>query len=126
MEGIFGEMITFSHISSIYENPAFAAPARKPFITAMKSMGFGRSVLLQTPQNHSNCVLLKFVHFHNDSANVIKIQHFVHHHLTPGERFWPASMPCILRGHTNIPIAQYGSSNLGIMKTVKQSGLANR
>ena len=50
----------------------------------------------------------------------------MHHHLTPGERFWPASMPCILRGHTNIPIAQYGSSNLGIMKTVYRRGLANR
>jgi len=35
-------------------------------------------------------------------------------------------MPCILRGHTNIPIAQYGSSNLGIMKTVYRRGLANR
>ena len=23
-----------------------------------------------------------------------KIQHFVHHHLSPSERFWPASMPC--------------------------------
>jgi len=55
-----------------------------------------------------------------------KIQHFVYHHLTPSERFWPASMPCILRGHTNIPIAQYGSSNLGIMKTVYRRGLANR
>jgi len=55
-----------------------------------------------------------------------KIQHFVHHHLTPSERFWSASMPCILRGHTNIPIAQYGSSNLGIMKTVYRRGLANR
>ena len=55
-----------------------------------------------------------------------KIQHFVHHHLPASERFWPASMPCILRGHTNIPIAQYGSSNLGIMKTVYRRGLANR
>ena len=55
-----------------------------------------------------------------------KIQHFAHHHLPPSERFWPASMPCILRGHTNIPIAQYGSSNLGIMKTVYRRGLANR
>jgi len=55
-----------------------------------------------------------------------KIQHFVHHHLPASERFWPASMPCILRGNTNIPIAQYGSSNLGIMKTVYRRGLANR
>ena len=55
-----------------------------------------------------------------------KIQHFVHNHLTQSERFWRASMPCILRGHTNIPIAQYGSSNLGIMKTVYRRGLANR
>ena len=35
-------------------------------------------------------------------------------------------MPCILRGQTNIPIANYGSSNLGMMKTVYRRGLSNR
>ena len=55
-----------------------------------------------------------------------KINHYVYHHLPNSERFWPASMPCILRGKTNIPIAYYGESNLGKMKTVYRRGLANR
>ena len=55
-----------------------------------------------------------------------KIHHYVHHHLPLSERFWPASMPCIIRGQTNIPIANYGNSNLGMMKTVYRRGLANR
>ena len=55
-----------------------------------------------------------------------KINHYINHHLPNGERFWPASMPCILRGKTNIPIAYYGESNLGKMKTVYRRGLANR
>jgi len=55
-----------------------------------------------------------------------KINHYINHHLPNGERFWPASMPCILRGKTNIPIAYYGESNLGKMKTVYRRGLSNR
>ncbi|MEC7595917.1 MAG: glutamate--cysteine ligase [Pseudomonadota bacterium] len=55
-----------------------------------------------------------------------KINHYIYHHLPHTERFWPASMPCILRGKTNIPIAYYGESNLGKMKTVYRRGLANR
>ena len=55
-----------------------------------------------------------------------KINHYVYHHLPNSERFWPASKPCILRGKTNIPIAYYGESNLGKMKTVYRRGLANR
>ena len=54
------------------------------------------------------------------------IHDYVYHHLPKNERFWPASMPCILRGQTNIPIANYGSSNLGMMKTVYRRGLSNR
>ena len=54
------------------------------------------------------------------------IHNYIYHHLPENERFWPASMPCILRGQTNIPIANYGSSNLGVMKTVYRRGLANR
>lgn len=44
----------------------------------------------------------------------------------PGERVWPASMPCRLQGEESIPIAQYGSSNSGYMKTVYRRGLAVR
>jgi len=63
---------------------------------------------------------------HNVINELSKIHHYVQHHLPESERFWPASMPCILRGKTNIPIAYYGESNIGKMKTVYRRGLSNR
>lgn len=39
---------------------------------------------------------------------------------------WAASMPCILAGESSIPIAEYGRSNLGMMKHVYRRGLAWR
>ncbi|HEY8520358.1 MAG TPA: glutamate--cysteine ligase [Gammaproteobacteria bacterium] len=43
-----------------------------------------------------------------------------------GELMWPASMPCVLDPEHRIPIARYGSSNLGRMKTVYRRGLGYR
>jgi glutamate--cysteine ligase len=42
------------------------------------------------------------------------------------ERLWPMSMPCFVNSETNIPIARYGSSNVGQMKEVYRKGLHNR
>ncbi len=42
------------------------------------------------------------------------------------EVLWATSMPCVLEGGANIPIAQYGSSNAGQMKTVYRRGLGHR
>lgn len=42
------------------------------------------------------------------------------------ELIWMNSMPCILPGITNIPIAEYGSSNSGRMKHIYRVGLSNR
>ena len=42
------------------------------------------------------------------------------------EMLWPMSMPCRLRGEADIAIAQYGSSNVGRMKTIYRQGLGNR
>jgi len=42
------------------------------------------------------------------------------------EILWSTSMPCVLAGGDNIPIARYGSSNQGIMKTVYRRGLGHR
>lgn len=53
-------------------------------------------------------------------------QHYLYCRLPKDQSFWPASMPCVIRGKTYIPIAQYGSSNRGKMKTVYRQGLANR
>lgn len=42
------------------------------------------------------------------------------------ELFWPASMPCQLEGDESIPIATYGTSNIGRLKYVYRQGLAAR
>lgn len=42
------------------------------------------------------------------------------------ERLWVASMPCVLHGAESIPIARYGSSNVGRMKHVYRVGLGFR
>ncbi len=42
------------------------------------------------------------------------------------ELLWSSSMPCRLNGEESIPIAQYGSSNQGLFKTVYRRGLGYR
>jgi glutamate--cysteine ligase len=43
-----------------------------------------------------------------------------------GELLWPMSMPCFVDDESKIPLAQYGSSNIGQMKTVYRQGLKSR
>jgi glutamate--cysteine ligase len=43
-----------------------------------------------------------------------------------GELIWGASMPCIVAGERSIPIANYGTSNVGQMKRVYRNGLGVR
>jgi glutamate--cysteine ligase len=43
-----------------------------------------------------------------------------------GELLWPMSMPCFVNDADKVPLAQYGSSNIGKMKTVYRQGLKNR
>jgi len=54
-----------------------------------------------------------------------KIHQFVYSKLED-ESLWNASMPCVVAGEDGIPIAQYGSSNQGMMKTVYRRGLGHR
>ncbi|MDH1471430.1 glutamate--cysteine ligase [Shewanella sp. GD03713] len=43
-----------------------------------------------------------------------------------GQRLWPVSMPCYVKDEQNIPVARYGSSNTGKMKTLYRKGLTYR
>ncbi len=52
-------------------------------------------------------------------------QQFVYERLGQ-EYLWATSMPCVVAGEQSIPIAQYGSSNAGLMKTVYRRGLGHR
>ena len=42
------------------------------------------------------------------------------------EELWGSSMPCVIRGEQDIPLAQYGSSNVATMKTAYRRGLGYR
>ena len=102
------------NISQELHPQAYGSPLTNPVITTDFSEALIE--LVTKPVNGAEKALIELE----------KIQHFVNYHLPANERFWPASMPCILRGHTNIPIAQYGSSNIGRMKNVYRRGLAWR
>ncbi|WP_031208524.1 glutamate--cysteine ligase [Halomonas huangheensis] len=53
------------------------------------------------------------------------LHRFTYKHLD-GEWIWPGSMPSRLNGNDSVPIADYGSSNVGTMKYVYRKGLDAR
>ena len=53
------------------------------------------------------------------------IHQFVYRHLQD-ELLWATSMPCAIDGDASIPLAQFGSSNVGQMKTIYRHGLGVR
>lgn len=53
------------------------------------------------------------------------IHRYVYRHLGD-ELLWVTSMPCVLGGARDIPLARYGTSNAGLMKTIYRRGLGNR
>lgn len=42
------------------------------------------------------------------------------------ELLWAMSMPCMIRSEADVPLARYGTSNVGTMKTVYRRGLGYR
>jgi len=56
---------------------------------------------------------------------LLDLHQFVYQHLGD-ELLWATSMPSIIDGDASIPIAQFGSSNIGRMKTVYREGLGVR
>jgi glutamate--cysteine ligase len=53
------------------------------------------------------------------------LHQFVYQHLGD-ELLWATSMPALIDGDASIPIAQFGTSNIGRMKTVYREGLGLR
>lgn len=54
------------------------------------------------------------------------IHRFAQRNLENDEMLWMASMPCPLEPDAEIPIARYGASNLGRLKTLYRRGLSHR
>ena len=70
-----------------------------------------------TPPEASNWETLQFL---------CDLHEFVYPRLPDDEVLWPASMPCLVAGDDSVPVARYGSSNVGTMKHVYRLGLGYR
>jgi glutamate--cysteine ligase len=71
---------------------------------------------LVTPTFHTSWELLQYL---------TDLHQFVYQHIGD-ELLWATSMPSIIDGDADIPIAQFGKSNVGRMKTVYRNGLGVR
>jgi glutamate--cysteine ligase len=56
---------------------------------------------------------------------LLDLHQFVYRHLGE-ELLWATSMPCAINRDEDIPLAQYGSSHIGRMKTIYRNGLGLR
>ncbi len=93
--------------------PALGSALTNPYITTDYSEALLEFI---TPPTQGISTTLGFLQ---------KIHQFVHARLE-NELLWSASMPCMVAGEESIPIAYYGDSNLGMMKTVYRRGLGYR
>ena len=61
-----------------------------------------------------------------ETARSLRDLHRYTYPLIGDEVLWATSMPCMVTGDRSIPIARYGSSNVGTMKHVYRRGLSHR
>jgi glutamate--cysteine ligase len=100
-------------ISQTLHPRSLGSPLTNPYITT----DFSEALLeLITPPCDSIEQALQFLS---------DLQTFIYSHLTE-EILWATSMPCVVESGDTIPIAQYGRSNPGMMKTVYRRGLGYR
>jgi glutamate--cysteine ligase len=92
---------------------ALGAPLTNEHITT----DFSESLIeLVTPPFQESWELIQYL---------CDIHQFVYRHLDD-EMLWATSMPCAFDGDDGIPLAQFGDSNVGRMKTVYRRGLGLR
>ncbi len=74
--------------------------------------------------------LLEFITPVKESAkevlDFLQLAHSFTYQNIDDELIWPASMPGLIEDELDVPIAQYGSSNVGILKHVYRHGLWHR
>ncbi len=82
---------------------------------------------ITTDFSESQLELITGIHADVDAclAQLTEIHQFVYRHVGD-ELLWCPSMPCGLPADDDIPLGQYGRSNLGRAKTVYRDGLAHR
>ncbi|CAN0590409.1 unnamed protein product, partial [Laminaria digitata] len=82
---------------------------------------------ITTDFSESQLELITGVHTSIDGCveELTRVHQFVHANLD-GELMWPGSMPCMVGAADDVPIGQYGSSNIAQAKSIYRRGLANR
>ena len=102
------------HISQTAHPRALGSALTNPFITT----------------DFSEALLEFITPIHTDIESCLSeleaIHRFTMQQLENDEMLWVASMPCPIDSGAGIPIAQYGSSNIGRMKTLYRKGLTMR
>ncbi|HEX4152919.1 MAG TPA: glutamate--cysteine ligase [Steroidobacteraceae bacterium] len=115
-KGVEKESLRVSPAGEIAQSPhpaALGAPLTNEHITT----DFSEALIeLVTPPFHESWELLQYL---------CDLHQFVYRHLGE-EMLWSTSMPCIFAGDESIPLAQFGKSNVGRMKTVYRHGLGMR
>ena len=89
------------------------SPLTHPYLTTDYSEALTEFI---TPPSADRTVPLEFLR---------DAHQFVYRHLD-NEILWATSMPCVVEKGKKIPIARYGHSNAGQMKTVYRRGLGHR
>src|SRR5208283_3311535 len=115
-KGVEKESLRVSPAGEIQHTPhpaSLGAPLTNEHITT----DFSESLIeLVTPPFRETWELLQYL---------CDIHQFVYRHLDE-ELLWSTSMPCAIDGDASIPLAQFGSSNVGRMKTIYRHGLGMR
>lgn len=101
-------------ISQLAHPKSLGSALTNPYITT----DYSEALLefITPPSQHIESVL----EFLRDS------QTYVYQKLQNDEILWATSMPCVVAGDESIPIANYGSSNAGQMKSIYRLGLGHR
>lgn len=117
MIGVEKECLRVSPDGGISQSPhpvALGSALTNPYITT----DYSEALLefITPPFEHIESVL----EFLRDS------QAYVYQKLQNEELLWATSMPCVVAGESSIPIAYYGTSNAGQMKSIYRRGLGHR
>lgn len=116
MLGLEKESLRVNDSGKIAQTPhpsQIGAALTHPYITTDYSEALLEFI---TPPFHQAGEALRFLR---------DLQQFVYKRLDD-ELLWATSMPCVVAGDAGIPIANYGSSNAGMMKTIYRRGLGHR
>ncbi len=117
LRGVERETLRVTPQGKIAHSPhpaALGSPLTHPMITTDYSEALLEFITDPLPKIHD--LLEQLANTHSFAAA----------NLANKELLWPCSMPCILDSDLDIPIAQYGQSNVGMMKTIYRRGLGHR